>query len=322
VKSYWPVVLVVLLLAVVPFFTTSNVVLNFLITTLLIALVGQGWNLLGGYGGQYSFGHAAFFGTAAYTTAILQVQYGVNAWVGLFAGIFAGALVGAGIGILCFRSGLRGSYFSLVTLAFAEVLRIISSVAPITGAGVGTLIKLDLRPEAFQFQSRAPFYWIVLSLVALSLLTVRAAENSRFGAYLVAIRENEDAASALGINTFAVKLVAITVSAAIAGAAGCFYAQYFLFIDAPIAYGPWISIDALLAPIVGGAGTLFGSLLGALVIKTLGEATKLLTADAPGLDLVIYGLVLIAVVGLAPRGVAGLLAALFRRSWRMERGNA
>jgi branched-chain amino acid transport system permease protein len=322
VKNYWPVAVVVLLLAAVPFFTTSNVVLNFLITTLLIALVGQGWNLLGGYGGQYSFGHAAFFGTAAYTTAILQVQYGVNAWVGLLAGIFAGALVGAVIGVLCFRSGLRGSYFSLVTLAFAEVLRIISSVAPITGAGVGTLIKLDLRPEAFQFQSRAPFYWIVLSLVALSLLTVRAAENSRFGAYLVAIRENEDAASALGINTFAVKLAAITVSAAIAGAAGCFYAQYFLFIDAPIAYGPWISIDALLAPIVGGAGTLFASLLGALVIKTLGEATKLLTADAPGLDLVIYGLVLIAVVGLAPRGVAGVLAALFRRSSQMERGNA
>jgi len=316
VKSYWPVVLVVLLLAVVPFFTTSNVVLNFLITTLLIALVGQGWNLLGGYGGQYSFGHAAFFGTAAYTTAILQVQYGVNAWVGLFAGIFAGALVGAGIGILCFRSGLRGSYFSLVTLAFAEVLRIISSVAPITGAGVGTLIKLDLRPESFQFQSRAPFYWIVLSLVALSLLTVRAAENSRFGAYLVAIRENEDAASALGINTFAVKLAAITLSAAITAAAGCFYAQYFLFIDAAIAYGPWISIDALLAPIVGGAGTLFAPLLGALVIKTLGEATKLLTGGAPGLDLVIYGLVLIAVVGLAPRGIAGLLTASFRSPFR------
>jgi branched-chain amino acid transport system permease protein len=321
VKSYWPVVLVVLLLAVVPFITASNVVLNFLITTLLIALVGQGWNLLGGYGGQYSFGHAAFFGTAAYTTAILQVQYGVNAWLGLFAGIFAGSLVGAVIGVLCFRSGLRGSYFSLVTLAFAEVLRIVSSVAPITGAGVGTLINLDLRPAAFQFQSRAPFYWIVLTLVALSLVTVRAAENSRFGAYLVAIRENEDAASALGINTFAVKLAAITVSAAIAAAAGCFYAQYFLFIDAPIAYGPWISIDALLAPIVGGAGTLFASLLGAFVIKTLGEVTKLATSDAPGLDLVIYGLVLIAVVGLAPRGVAGVLSALFRRSPQPERGN-
>jgi branched-chain amino acid transport system permease protein len=321
VKSYWPIVLVVLLLAVVPFVTTSNVVLNFLITTLLIALVGQGWNLLGGYGGQYSFGHAAFFGTAAYTTAILQVQYGVNAWVGLFAGIFGGSLVGAIIGVLCFRSGLRGSYFSLVTLAFAEVLRIVSSVAPITGAGVGTLIKLDLRPEAFQFQSRVPYYWIVLALVALSLVTVRAAENGRFGAYLVAIRENEDAASALGINTFAVKLAAITISAAIAGAAGCFYAQYFLFIDAPIAYGPWISIDALLAPIVGGAGTLFASLLGALVIKTLGEVTKLLASDAPGLDLVIYGLVLIAVVGLAPRGVAGVLTALLGRPPQPERRN-
>ena len=315
-KSYWPIVLAVVLLAIVPLVTTSNVVLNFLITTLLIALVGQGWNLLGGYGGQYSFGHAAFFGTAAYTTAILQVQYGINAWLGLFAGIFAGSLVGAVIGVLCFRSGLRGSYFSLVTLAFAEVLRIVSSVTPITGAGVGTLIKLDLRPEAFQFQSRVPFYWIVLTLVALSLVTVRAAENSRFGAYLVAIRENEDAASALGINTFAVKLAAITLSAAIAAAAGCFYAQYFLFIDAAIAYGPWISIDALLAPIVGGAGTLFASLLGALVIKTLGEATKLLTSDAPGLDLAIYGLVLIAVVGSAPRGIAGLLNALFRWPFR------
>jgi len=321
VKSYWPIALVVVLLAIVPLVTTSNVVLNFLITTLLIALVGQGWNLLGGYGGQYSFGHAAFFGTAAYTTAILQVQYGINAWLGLFAGIFAGSLVGAVIGVLCFRSGLRGSYFSLVTLAFAEVLRIVSSVTPITGAGVGTLIKLDLRPEAFQFQSRVPYYWIALTLVALSLVTVRTAENSRFGAYLVAIRENEDAASALGINTFAVKLAAITISAAITAAAGCFYAQYFLFIDAPIAYGPWISIDALLAPIVGGAGTLFASLLGALVIKTLGETTKLLTSDAPGLDLVIYGLVLIAVVGLAPRGVAGVLSAFFRRPSQPEIGN-
>ena len=164
-KTYWSIIFVVALLATVPFVTTSNVLLNFLVATLLIALVGQGWNLLGGYGGQYSFGQAAFFGTAAYATAVLQMQYGINAWLGLFAGMFAGALVGAVIGVLCFRSGLRGSYFSLVTLAFAEVLRVISTVAPITGGGVGTLIKLDLRPEAFQFQSRAPFY---LSLIHIS----------------------------------------------------------------------------------------------------------------------------------------------------------
>ncbi len=220
------------------------------------------------------------------------------------------------IGALSFRWGLRGSYFSLVTLAFAEVLRIVASVAPITGAGVGTLIKLDLRPEAFQFQSRAPFYWIALGLVGLSLIVVRGIENSRFGAYLVAIRENEDAARALGVDAFSVKLAAMIVSAAITAAAGCFYAQYFLFLDAAIAYGTWISIDALLGPIVGGVGTLFGPLLGALVIKTLGETTKLVTGGAPGLDLVIYGLLLIAVVGLAPRGIAGLLSALVPRRFR------
>ena len=306
-KNYALIIVVVALLAGVPLLTSSNVVLNFMVVALLIALVGQGWNVLGGYGGQYSFGHAAFFGTGAYVTAILQVRYGVNAWVGLVVGIAAGSLVGAIIGSLSFRSGLRGSYFALVTLAFAEVLRILASVAPITGAGVGTLIKLDLRPESFQFQSRAPFYWIILAFVALSLIIVKLLEGSRFGAYLVAVRENEDAAKAVGIDVVTIKLLAMTLSAAITAAGGCFYAQYFLFLDAGIAYGPWISIEALLAPIIGGIGTPFGPLLGALVVKSLGEATKLVTGDAPGLDLVIYGCVLILVVAFAPRGIAGLL---------------
>jgi branched-chain amino acid transport system permease protein len=326
VKSRLPILVIVATLAAVPLVTTSNVVLNFLVMAMLIAFVGQGWNLLGGYGGQYSFGHAAFFGTGAYVTAILQVRYGLNAWLGLVLGIAAGALVGALIGALSFRAGLRGSYFSLVTLAFAEVFRIVASVAPITGAGVGTLIRLDLRPEAFQFQSRAPYYWIVLGLVGLSLVLTHAIENSRFGAYLVAIRENEETASALGVNAVVVKLGAMIISAMLTAAGGCFYAQYFLFIDAGIAYGPWISIEALLVPIIGGAGTVFGPLLGALVVKTLGEMTKLVTGDAPGLDLVVYGIVLIAVVGFAPRGIAGLLARLtpwlfhFAPQWERRNG--
>jgi branched-chain amino acid transport system permease protein len=304
---------VVAVLASVPLITASNVVLNFLVVALLIALVGQGWNLLGGYGGQYSFGHAAFFGTGAYVTAILQMRYGVNAWLGFGIGIAAGALVGAVIGWLSFRSGLKGSYFALVTLAFAEVLRIIASVAPITGGGVGILITLDLRPAAFQFQSRAPFYWILLALVGASLLLVRSIERSRFGAYLVAVCENEDAAVALGVDTMMTKFRAMTLSAAITAAAGCFYAQYFLFVDSGIAYGPWISIEALLAPLIGGVGTVFGSLLGALVVKTLGEITKLVTGDAPGLDLVIDGSVLILVIAFAPRGIAGIVADVHQR---------
>ena len=303
-------VLIIAALATVPLFVQSNVVLNFMCVGLMIALAGQGWNILGGYGGQYSFGHAAFFGTGAYTTAILQVRYGINAWPSFALGVMAGAAVGVVVGFLSFRSRLRGSYFALVTLAFAEVLRIIASVAPVTGAGVGTLVKLDLRPEAMQFQGRAAFYWLILTLVALAMLIVYAIENSRFGARLVAIRENEDAARALGVDIFAVKLSAMTLSAAVTAAAGCFYTQYFLFVDSGIAYGPWISVEALLAPIIGGLGTVYGPLVGAMLVKTLGEIAKLTTGDAPGLDLIIYGVVLIVVVWLAPGGLIGLFSRL------------
>jgi len=307
-KAFWPIAVVVAAFATVPLFVHSNVVLNFLVVTLMIALAGAGWNILGGYGGQYSFGHAAFFGTGAYVTAILQVRYGANAWLGFAAGVAAGAAVGAVIGALAFRAGLRSSYFALVTLAFAEVLRILASVAPITGAGVGILIKLDLRAEAFQFQSRAVFYLAILALVAVALVLTRLLERSRFGAWLIAVRENEDAAMALGVDATTVKLGAIVFSAAVTAAAGCFYAQYFLFIDAGIAYGTWISIEALLTPIIGGVGTIFGALLGALVVKSLGEAARLVTGDAPGLDLMVYGAVLILVIRFAPRGLVGALA--------------
>jgi branched-chain amino acid transport system permease protein len=307
-KTLIPTVAVLAILAAVPFVVHSNVTLNFLVVALMIALAGQGWNILGGYGGQYSFGHAAFFGTGAYVTAILQVRFGVNAWVGFAAGIVAGAALGAVLGALTFRSGLRGSYFALVTLAFAEVLRIIASVAPITGAGVGTLIKLDLGFSSLQFQSRAPFYWIILALVGASIITAQLIERSRFGVWLVAVRENEDAARALGVNANGVKLAAMTISAAMTATAGCFYAQYFLFVDAGIAYGTWISVQALLTPIIGGVGTVFGPLLGALVVKSLGEAAKLLAGDAPGLDLIIYGAVLVLVIWFAPRGLIGGLA--------------
>jgi branched-chain amino acid transport system permease protein len=307
-RALAPIFVVVAALAAVPLVVSSNVVLNFLVVALLIALAGQGWNILGGYGGQYSFGHAAFFGTGAYVTAVLQVRYGVNAWPAFAAGIASGAALGALIGALTFRSGLRGSYFALVTLAFAEVLRIVASVAPITGAGVGTLVKLDLRVEAMQFQSRAVFYWVILALVAASLVIARLIERSRFGVWLVAVRENEDAAKTLGVDVTQVKLAAMVISGAVTAAAGCFYVQYFLFIDAPIAYGAWISVEALLTPIIGGVGTVFGPLLGALVVKSLGEAAKLITGDAPGLDLIVYGAVLVLVIWLLPRGLIGGLA--------------
>jgi branched-chain amino acid transport system permease protein len=294
------------LLALVPLVVTANTVLNFLVFTLVIALAAQGWNLLGGFGGQFSFGHAAFFGTGAYVTALLQARLGVNAWAGFALGIAAGGLVGWVIGFLSFRSGLRGSYFALVTLAFAEVFRILANASAVTGGAAGLLVRLDVRPGNFQFASRAAFYWIALALVAVALVITCAVANSRFGAQLVAVRENEAAAKALGVDTLRVKLQAITLSAAITAAAGAFYTQYFLYIDATIAYGTWISVEALLAPIIGGLGTVFGPVVGALALHGLGEVTKGSVGSVPGIDLVVFGILLVVAIAFAPEGILGL----------------
>ncbi|MGK7866617.1 branched-chain amino acid ABC transporter permease [Falsiroseomonas sp. E2-1-a20] len=300
-RDVWPILLFGAVAALLPVFVTAGTLLNFAIFTLILALAAQGWNILGGFGGQYSFGHAAFFGTGAYLTAVLQVRYGVNAYVTFLAGIAAAAVVGWIIGALSFRSGLRGSYFALVTLAFAEVFRVLANAMPVTGGAAGILIPLDQRAANFQFESRGWFYLVVLALVTLALLLTRALEKSRLGAQLVAVRENEEAARAVGVDVLRVKLSAITLSAGITGAAGGLYAQYFLYLDSTIAYGTWISVEALLAPIIGGAGTVFGPVIGAVILHTLAEFTRTLVGRIPGIDLVIFGVLLILVVRFPPR---------------------
>lgn len=306
--AYGSIVIAVIVFAALPLATDSNTVLNAMVTAMIIALAAQGWNLLGGYGGQLSFGHAAFFGTGAYADAILQARYGVNAYAALAIAAVVGSLVGLVIGFLSFRAGLRGSYFALVTLAFAEVFRIVANATPVTGAATGTLIKLDVRAGNFQFASRAVYFWIILALIAMTMLIVRCIERRRFGAYLIAVRENEDAAKALGVDTLRVKLQAITLSAAMTALAGGFYAQYFLYVDASIAYGTWISVEALLATIIGGIGTVFGPVFGALALYFLGEFAKYITGRVPGIDIAFYGTLLILVVAFARDGVQGLLS--------------
>ena len=296
----------------VSLFVTSNVVLNFLVFTLILAIAAQGWNLLGGYGGQYSFGHAAFFGMGAYVSAILQQRFGENACPAVAFGIAAAALLGYAIGAMVFRAGLRGSYFALVTLAFAEVLRILANATEITGGAAGLLISLNLGAGNLQFADRSSFLILGAVLLAIAMLITLALEKSRLGAQLVAVRENEAAAAALGVDILAVKLRAISLSAALTGAAGALYAQYFLYIDSNIAFGTWISVEALLAPIIGGAGTVFGPLIGALILQGLSEGTKMLIGRIPGVDLIIFGVLLILVVRFPLHRIPGLLAARWR----------
>jgi branched-chain amino acid transport system permease protein len=294
--------------ALLPAFTSSGVVLNMAIMTLYAALLGQAWNILAGFGGQFSFGHAVFFGTGAYAAAVLQARFGWNAWAALPAALALGAAVGGFIGALSFRYGLRGSYFALVTLAFAEVFRILANNVQFTGAGVGLMIKLEPGAARFQFTDKAGYLWTILAFVVAGLLLSWWLKHSRYGAWLQAVRDNEESASALGVNVFRVKLQAIMLSGALTAAAGVFYVQYFQYIDPGLAYGPAVSVEALLGPIIGGLGTVWGPLLGAAVLHLLGEATRGLVAALPGVNLIVYGVLLVLMIMFLPRGIIGLAA--------------
>jgi branched-chain amino acid transport system permease protein len=294
---------------------SSGVWLTFIMMALYAALLAQAWNILGGYGGQFSFGHALFFGTGAYVQVIAQLSWGLNAWLALAVAVAGAAAVGAGVGALTFRYGLKGSYFALVTLAFAEVFRILAVSLGFTGGGVGLMLPLRESFANLQFGSRKGYLVLVLGLVVAAALVTAWLRHSRFGAQLQAVRDNEDAARAIGVDPWSVKLGAITLSAAFMGAGGAFYVQVFQYIDPSLAFGSTSSVEALVAAIVGGMGTLWGPVLGALVLQLLAELTRNLFGQLPGLNMVVYGAVLVLIVLFAPRGLAGVGRSV-RELWR------
>lgn len=289
----------------VPFVLPSGFAVSVAVSTLFTAYLAQAWNIAGGYGGLTSFGHAVFFGTGAYVSTIFQLRYGFNPWLGLPLGAASGALVGWIIGHLSFRAGLRGSYFALVTLAFAEAFRILANSIEITRGGLGMLIRLDTRLANFQFADRRAWYLVVLLLCALAFGIALWLERSRFGARLMALRENEDAARALGVDVLATKVRALSISGALTAMGGVFYAQYYLYIDPPIAFGVEKSVEMLLAAMIGGAGTVLGPLVGAAAVHLLADTTRALV-ELPGLAPLLYGVVLVAIVGFLPQGLVGL----------------
>jgi branched-chain amino acid transport system permease protein len=292
----------------------SPYVLHILVLVLFFAFLGVAWNLLGGYAGQFSFGHAAFFGIGAYTSTLLLVRLGLSPWLGFLAGGALAAAFGCFAGYLAFRYGLRGPYFALVTLAFAEMLRLVALNWTVVGGPMGILIPLPRAGDALwrlQFPDKLPYYYLMLALLGLALWLNRTIEHARLGHVLAAIRENEDAAEASGVDTLAAKLWAMAFSAFLTALGGTFYAQYFSFIDPTLAFGPAVSVEILLRPIVGGPGTLIGPVLGSLVLTPLSELTRRLIRGRPGLDVMVYGAVLVAVVTFLPGGLVG--------AWRRAR---
>jgi branched-chain amino acid transport system permease protein len=302
----WALHLAVLAIAMAfPFVFPSSFMVNFGVMALFYAFIGQSWNISGGFAGQLSFGHVAFFGVGAYASTIMQLRFGWSPWLGLPVSALAGALVGGVIAVLSFRAGLKGSYFALITLAFAEVLRIVTNSVSFTGGGLGLLIPMKASATNFQFAERIGFYFVILMLAALSVALAEWLRRSRFGAQLAAIRENEDSAKALGINVFREKVKVMLLSGAISGMGGCFFAQYFLYIDPLVVFGVDKSVEMLLVSMIGGAGTVYGPLVGALLLASISDITRVLT-QVQGLSLVLYGSLLVVIIAYLPNGLIDL----------------
>ena len=310
------IVVFAVLVACLPLVTSSGVALNFAMMALYATLIAQAWNILGGFGGQFSFGHALFFGTGAYIQAIAQLQGGINAWVALPMAVAGSALVGLFVGALTFRYGLKGPYFSLVTLAFAEMLRVVAVNWKAVGSSLGLVVpNRGSAPALFLFADKLPYYYVILAMAVGAVVVTRMVERTRMGYALAAIRENEDAAEAAGVDALSTKLRAMALSSFLTALGGTFYAQYFSYIDPSLTFGPAISIGGLLPAIVGGAGTVAGPLLGSFVLTPISEVTRAVLRGRAGADIMLYGLVLILVISFLPNGLMGWI-----RAWRSAAG--
>ncbi len=264
------------------------------------AVMGLSWNLLSGYSGFVSFGHAAFFGLGAYFVALAQIHWGLSPWLGIPCAAAVGALAGLVVGIPTFR--LRGHYFALAMLAYPLALLYVFE-----WLGYQELALPMQREHAFaymQFEDHRIYVWLALALMIGAMVLTGLVERSRFGMSLVAIREDEAAAEAAGIRTLAWKLKAITLSGALAGAAGGFYAVVLLVVTPPAVFGMLVSAQALIVTMFGGVGTLWGPVIGAVVLVPLSEFLHARLGNViPGIQGVVYGVAIVAVILLAPEGV-------------------
>jgi branched-chain amino acid transport system permease protein len=298
-------VIVGCVLALGPFGLSSQYLVNIAMLTAFSAFLGQCWNISGGFGGLTSFGHTAFFGIGAYAAAILDTRTGISPWLGLPLAALLGVLAGIVIGVAAFRAGLRGSYFALVTLAVSEMFRIVANSTDWTRGGLGINVPLKLSAANFQFADRRVTYGLMLALLIVATSAAVWLRRSRFGARLVAVRENEDAARALGIDLVRTKTAALALSGGLTALGGVLYTQTYLYIDPNISFGTERSVEMLLVAMIGGAGSVWGPIFGAIALHLIADTSRA-WIDTPGFALMLYGVVLLFVIGLLPRGIAGL----------------
>jgi branched-chain amino acid transport system permease protein len=298
--------------ALTPLAVRNAFLLDAVILILLWGALATAWNVAGGYAGQISLGHSAFFGLGAYAAALLGTRWGLSPWIGLGVGVLLSTGAGLALGYLSNR--LRGPYFVLATIAFSQVLLIVvSRWRAFTQGSEGIPVPFRAGVWTLGFADKAPWLYIVLALAVLSYLLQRYLEVSRVGYLLAAVREDEDAAQALGVPSRRLKVAAVALSAALASVGGTLWAQYVGFVDPFYVFSVDLSVRFALAAIIGGVGTALGPFLGSILITTLETYLRAtfggIGAGFVGIYLIIYGAVLVLVVRFVPEGLTGWIAA-------------
>ncbi len=279
-----------------------------LVMVLLNASMAQAWNLIGGYAGQVSFGHSVFFGIGAYGAAYAVTMLKSTPWPGIIAGAILAAAISVLIGYPTFK--LKGHYFAIATFAIVEIFNRLFMVWEDVGGAVG--LDYPILKDSWKFftwsKTKVGYYYGALVLFALVFSLVRVIERARFGYYLKAIREGQETAESVGVDSRKVKLAAMALSAALAALCGSFFAQYNYRVDPPMVLSLDMSMKFVLITILGGIGTLWGPLLGAVILIPLQEYTRAYLAKlGPGVDLIIFGLIIIIMMEFQPRGIMGII---------------
>jgi len=283
-----------------------------LIICLVYVTLGQAWNLVGGYAGQWSLGHAAFFGLGAYTSTLLLIRLNVSPWFGMLAGGLVAAAVACAIAFPCFK--LRTHYFAMATLAIGETLRVLFLAFDWTGGANGLTLPVQRIPSPAEmlWASKVPYLILVLVMAVAMTLVIAQVERSRLGIYLRTINQDEEAATRLGIDARRYKLAALAGSAFVTGMTGTFYAQYTTYIDPFSVMPPMLSVRMVLVPVFGGLGTVAGPIIGAFVLIPLSEVTRVIWGGRGlGIDQVVYGAIIVWLTLWMPGGVMAL--------WRRQR---
>ncbi|HXH45862.1 MAG TPA: branched-chain amino acid ABC transporter permease [Bradyrhizobium sp.] len=295
--------------ALTPLFVKDVVVQNILILTLMYAGLSQSWNILSGYCGQISLGHALYFGLGAYTTELLFTKFGVLPWFGMLAGGVVSALIAMGLGYPFFR--LRGHYFVIATIVIAEIGLLLFHNWEWAGAAMG--ITIPIRGDSwlkFQFlRTKLPYFYFALALCCLAWFVTWWLENSKWGFWWRAVKDNPEAAESLGVDVFNSKMGAAAVSAFLVAIGGSFYAQFVSYIDPESVMGFQFSLLMALPAVLGGIGTLWGPVLGAAILIPLTELTRFkFGGSGRGVDLIVYGTLIVLISLALPRGLLSLFS--------------